>query len=149
MDDLPQSSDNWAIVAIPAPLTPFIGREDEVAYLVRQLEDPTVRLLTLTGPSGVGKTRLAIRAGMELCSLNEQNALNILLDTFRIPRWRAPRAARILAHLQHWGDCAHNQGGLTDRRQVDEIDAVGKVLDQLGRCLQAQAGLADTAWTGT
>ena len=45
---------------IPQPLTPFIGREPEVAALVKLVCRPDVRLVTLTGPGGVGKTRLAL-----------------------------------------------------------------------------------------
>ncbi len=41
------------------PLTSFIGRQDELAQLVARLNDPTCRLLTLVGPGGIGKTRLA------------------------------------------------------------------------------------------
>ena len=43
---------------MPAPLTTFIGRDDEVSRLVKLLRDAT-RLVTLTGAGGVGKTRLA------------------------------------------------------------------------------------------
>ena len=49
---------------LPTPLSSFIGREAEQAALTALLVDPTVRLVTLTGPGGVGKTRLAI-AGAE------------------------------------------------------------------------------------
>ena len=44
----------------PAPLTPIVGREDELAAVVALLRDPDVHLVTLIGPGGIGKTRLAI-----------------------------------------------------------------------------------------
>ena len=47
---------------IPAPATPLIGREVEVATIGQFLDDPACRLLTLTGPGGIGKTRLALEA---------------------------------------------------------------------------------------
>jgi predicted ATPase/transcriptional regulator with XRE-family HTH domain len=51
---------------IPAPSNPLIGREAESQEIVRLLMDPTCRLLTLTGPGGIGKTRLAYEVGLEL-----------------------------------------------------------------------------------
>ena len=45
---------------LPQPLTSLIGRENEARAVIQQLADPTCRLLTLVGPGGIGKTRLAL-----------------------------------------------------------------------------------------
>ncbi len=51
---------------LPIEPTPFIGREREVATLCHLLARAEVRLLTLTGPGGVGKTRLALQTAAEV-----------------------------------------------------------------------------------
>jgi predicted ATPase/DNA-binding CsgD family transcriptional regulator len=50
---------------LPAQSTPFIGREKELAEIAQLLADPACRLLTLVGPGGSGKTRLAIQAAVQ------------------------------------------------------------------------------------
>ncbi|HLO27840.1 MAG TPA: tetratricopeptide repeat protein [Anaerolineales bacterium] len=47
---------------LPRSLTPFIGREPELAALGQLLQDPQCSLITIVGPGGIGKTRLAIEA---------------------------------------------------------------------------------------
>ena len=47
---------------LPIPATPFLGRESEVAGIAALLTRDDVRLVTLTGPGGTGKTRLALQA---------------------------------------------------------------------------------------
>ena len=51
---------------VPVPTTTLLGRAQEVMHACRLLCQPDVRLLTLTGPPGVGKTRLALQVAQDL-----------------------------------------------------------------------------------
>lgn len=51
---------------LPVSPNPLVGREDETRNITRQLVEPSCRLLTLTGPGGIGKTCLAIEVGRQL-----------------------------------------------------------------------------------
>ena len=50
---------------LPDQPSAFVGRDAEVAEIVERLADDSVRLLTLTGPGGIGKTRLALRSAAD------------------------------------------------------------------------------------
>ena len=51
---------------LPVQPTPFLGREEQVARVVDLLSRDDVRLLTITGPGGVGKTRVALQAAADV-----------------------------------------------------------------------------------
>lgn len=53
-------------IELPMPLTSLVGREHELHAIAQQIQDPACRLLTLTGPGGVGKTRLALEVAHSL-----------------------------------------------------------------------------------
>ena len=50
---------------LPAQTTPFVGREALLAEIAERLQDPDCRLLSLVGPGGIGKTRLALETARE------------------------------------------------------------------------------------
>src|SRR4051794_11337195 len=54
------------LVRVPRVSTPLVGRALERVAIPGMVIDPNVRLLTLTGPGGVGKTRLAIQCAIEV-----------------------------------------------------------------------------------
>lgn len=70
------------ITNLPSQATPFIGRERELAELADLLRRDEVRLATLTGPGGIGKTRLSLQVAAELLSDFEHGAF--FVDLARI-----------------------------------------------------------------
>ena len=68
---------------LPVQVSEFIGREAELASIRSLLEDPTIRLLTLTGPGGMGKTRLALQLGAEVVDLYRDGVFFVDLSAER------------------------------------------------------------------
>jgi hypothetical protein len=81
---------------LPAPLTSFVGREREVEHVVALLRRPDVRLVTLIGPGGVGKTRLALRAAEALAGGFADGVALVDLTPIAAPDLVAPTVARAL-----------------------------------------------------
>lgn len=55
---------------LPAQLTPFFGRTAEIIELTQYLTTPTARLITIVGPGGIGKTRLALEVAQSISDLH-------------------------------------------------------------------------------
>ena len=78
--------------SLPVTTTSLIGREHDIAELSSLLDAPGVRLVTLTGPGGVGKTRLAIAVG-ERWADRPQGAVFVPLASIDRPELVLPRIA--------------------------------------------------------
>src|SRR5688572_12021422 len=81
--------------AIPAPTSNLVGRDDLVAQLVSELSTGTRRLITLTGPRGVGKTRLAIETARKFQHLADGHVLFLSLAPILDPGLVAPAIGRV------------------------------------------------------
>jgi predicted ATPase len=79
---------------LPRPASPFVGREQEIAEVRRLLLE--VRLVTLTGPGGSGKTRLAVEAASELVGEFRNGVFWVGLATVRDPDLVVSTVARAL-----------------------------------------------------
>ncbi len=70
---------------LPVPVAAFVGREQEVASLAGLLRQPEIRLVTLTGPGGVGKTRLALEVARTVLPGFRDGGLFVDLAPIREP----------------------------------------------------------------
>jgi predicted ATPase/DNA-binding XRE family transcriptional regulator len=83
-------------LALPATLTALIGREADVEVLWQWLADHTVRLMTLTGPGGAGKTRLALELVRGAVETGLTRVLFVPLSAVRDSGFVAPAIAQTL-----------------------------------------------------
>src|SRR6187431_1662248 len=80
-------------VSLPLPLTVLLGREADVQTLRHWLADPAARLITLTGPGGVGKTRLALELARAIEAESSTRVVFVPLAAIRDPAFVGPAIA--------------------------------------------------------
>ena len=81
---------------LPTPLTPLLGREADVDILQRWLADDGVRLITLIGPGGVGKTRLALELARTIGESRSTRVVFVPLAAIRDPAFVPSAVAEAL-----------------------------------------------------
>jgi predicted ATPase/class 3 adenylate cyclase len=81
---------------LPIPATPFLGRQKEVTDVLGLVSQDAVRLLTLTGPGGTGKTRLALHVAGGLAEGYEHGVWWVPLAALRDPQLVLETAGQVL-----------------------------------------------------
>ena len=81
---------------LPVPATPFMGRHGELAEVLALLSSEDTRLLTLTGPGGTGKTRLALQAAAEASEAFPDGIWWVPLAPLRDPKLVLETAAQVI-----------------------------------------------------
>lgn len=96
---------------LPAALTPFVGRDAELAELASLLQAPAVRLLTLVSIGGMGKTRLALELGRGALATFADGVFVVSLAPLTDAVAIAPTIAAVLGVTLH-SDDPHHGGDL-------------------------------------
>jgi predicted ATPase/DNA-binding XRE family transcriptional regulator len=88
-------SDELSDVSLPSALTLLLGRDAEMQTLRYWLSDPTARLVTLTGPGGSGKTRLALELARSIAAKGGTRVVFVPLAAIRSAELAAPAIAEV------------------------------------------------------
>jgi predicted ATPase/DNA-binding SARP family transcriptional activator len=136
---LPQSN-------VPVPASTLVGRRRELDEVTNALRGPT-RVLTLTGPGGSGKTRLAIEAANMLAEELADGAFFVALDAIRDPALLLPAIAEAVA-VRESGDKSlpESLGERLSGRQallvIDNFEQLAEAAPALSEILEAAPGLS-------
>ena len=123
---------------LPLPLTSLVGRDKDVAVVSALLQRPEVRLVTLTGTGGIGKTRLALRVAAELAGDFRNGVVFISLAALQDSALVIPTIIHSLGlnETEHWSPFDLLQIALREKQQL-------LLLDNFERLVQAAPQLAD------
>jgi predicted ATPase/class 3 adenylate cyclase len=124
-------SETGRVRHFPTSLTPFLGRETEIAAVTHVVCVPNVRLVTLTGPGGIGKTRIALEVGERVASDFADGAVFVDLASLREVDLVLPAIATSLGLREAAGRPLDEvvQGYLVERQILLLLDNFEHLLD--------------------
>jgi predicted ATPase/DNA-binding SARP family transcriptional activator len=147
---------------LPEPPTPFVGREKELEEIARCFDAPELRLLTLTGPGGCGKTRLALEAARRLSPRFPDGVVFAPLATLEAGRLLPAALAEVLSLWRRTQDrvpsgtdsiASGSHGELIDflreKRMLLILDNLEQVANDLGSLREILAGARGTVVLAT
>jgi predicted ATPase/DNA-binding CsgD family transcriptional regulator len=116
---------------MPAFFTSLVGREEETGALANLLSRPNVRLLTLTGPGGIGKTRLSVRVALEMREFFADGVCFVVLSAISNPERVFPAIAEALSLQEITGQSVFDQVAyaLHDKEMLLLLDNFEQVID--------------------
>ncbi|MDQ6695436.1 MAG: tetratricopeptide repeat protein [Chloroflexota bacterium] len=127
----PWRSAHSRLTNLPSVLTSFVGREEDVDKALSLLLQPKVRLLTLTGAPGIGKTRLALQVASNLAGNFEDGVFLVELAPIRDPDLLSATVARTLGLKEEATQTVEDLllKHLSDRRMLLVLDNFEQLLD--------------------
>ena len=129
----------------PIPLTPLVGRDEDVVSINVLLQRPEVRLVTLTGAGGIGKTRLALRVAADLSADFGNGVVFVSLAALQDSSLVIPTIIQSLGlkESEQWSPLDLLQMALRDKQQLFVLDnferlvsAAPQLVELLTRCPQ-------------
>ena len=124
---------------LPVQPTPFLGREKELGEVLALLRNENGRVLTLTGPGGSGKTRLAVQAAAEVVDEREHGVWWVGLQPVRDPALVLPTIGSTLGAK---GPLAEHVAGRRMLLLLDNLEQVVDSAPELGELLASCPNLA-------